>query len=295
MLHFCAQTNGALCERYIDYKLFLTMDRRTLEAARRGEVTRLVGKTDADWAGDVEERKSTNCSFVMWGGFLLSSFARTQSLRALATVESEYYGICAAGAKLIYVAGLIDFCGYKVQKHLESDARGAIAVASRQGYGGVRHLEARYLWIQEHVQSGNIIVGKVPGDANLPGNGTKHVKREVLEWCCHEMGLRPWRAPDEQPPEERPHSAANVCAAVAAAGGGRDGLARALANLTLPVPRPLPDDGRWKWTTGKYDPVTRDRNNPYAHPEPGSPLWRTILRTLYNQYARPDAPIRGNL
>jgi hypothetical protein len=58
-----------------DFKLFLTIDRHTLEAVRRGDITRLIGKTDADWAGDVEERKSTNCTFVMWGGFLISCFA----------------------------------------------------------------------------------------------------------------------------------------------------------------------------------------------------------------------------
>ena len=97
-----------------DFKLFLTIDRHTLEAVRRGDITRLIGKTDADWAGDVEERKSTNCTFVMWGGFLISCFARTQVLRALSSPESEYYGICGAGAELIYVAGLIEFCGYKV-------------------------------------------------------------------------------------------------------------------------------------------------------------------------------------
>ena len=274
----------------LDHKLFLVMDHRTVKAARAGQVTLLKGKTDADWAGDVEERKSTNCTFCVWGGFLLSSFARTQSLRALSSPESEYFGICAAGAELINVAGLIDFCGYKVQKQIESDASGAIAIASRQGCGGVRHLEARYLWIQDHVQSGNIVIDKVPGDSNLPDIGTKHVKREMLEWCCREIGLRPWRAPDERPPEERPHSAANICAAVAAAGGGREGLARALANLTLPVPRPLPDDNRWKWTTGKYDPVTRDRNNPFAHPEAGAAVWRTILWCLYNEYARDQLP-----
>ena len=121
---------------------------------------------------------------------MLSLFARTQSLRALSSPEAEFYGVCSAAAELIYIAGLLEFVGYIIDKTIESDASSAISIASREGCGGIRHLEARSFWVQSHVQSGNIELRKAPGAKNLPDAGAKHVKREVLERCCQEVGLR---------------------------------------------------------------------------------------------------------
>ena len=57
-------------------------------------------------------------------------------------------------------------------------------------------------------------------------------------------------------------------------------------------------DHEWRWRAmpprlpravqilcSKYDPVWCDRNNPYAHPAPGSPKWRGILYKFYEKHA----------
>ena len=62
-----------------------------------------------------------------------------------------------------------------------------------------RHIEARYLWIQDHVQRGTFKVGKIPGSLNKADVGTKHVAREDLQRHIRTLGLREWQAPDEDP------------------------------------------------------------------------------------------------
>eukprot|EP00971_Amphidinium_carterae_P215282 4272521-Amphidinium_carterae.1 len=51
---------------------------------------------DSDWAGNRRSRRSTtSCGFVWWSNVLVCSFARTQSVVATSSPESEYYGACA--------------------------------------------------------------------------------------------------------------------------------------------------------------------------------------------------------
>ena len=40
-----------------------------------------------------------------------------------------------------------------------------------------------------------------------------------------------------------------------------------------------------RWTPRNFDNSPRDNNHAYAHPPPGSPLWRQILRSMYQRYA----------
>ena len=49
--------------------------------------------TDSDWARCVRTRKSTQGGVVMIGGCCIKSWSSTQSLIALSSGESEYYGV----------------------------------------------------------------------------------------------------------------------------------------------------------------------------------------------------------
>ena len=96
-------------------------------------------------------------------------------MTSLSSPEAEYYSICGAGAELIYASGLIRFAGYEVEPFIESDASSAISMAQRQGIGGVRHMEARYLWVQEKVEEGELKVNKIKGEENPADLCTKNL------------------------------------------------------------------------------------------------------------------------
>ena len=157
----------------------------------------MTATCDTDWAGCAETRRSTTCVCIDWGGFLITCFSRSQTALGLSSPEAEYYGICSAGSELIYVMGVIRFFGFEVDGWILSDSSGALSLSQRQGVGHQRHIEARYLWIQDHVQRGTFKVGKIPGSLNKADVGTKHVAREDLQRRA--LGLREWQAPDENP------------------------------------------------------------------------------------------------
>ena len=56
----------------------------------------LVGYSDADWAGDVDTRKSTSGYVFMLGKAIVSWASKKQSVVALSTTEAEYAALCSA-------------------------------------------------------------------------------------------------------------------------------------------------------------------------------------------------------
>ena len=55
--------------------------------------------TDADWAGDKRDRKSTSGGCIMIGSHLLKGWAKTQTLIALSGGESELYATLKAASE----------------------------------------------------------------------------------------------------------------------------------------------------------------------------------------------------
>ena len=53
----------------------------------------LVAFTDADWAGDQDDRKSTSAYFTLLGGNLVTWKSKKQKVVALSGVEAEFRGI----------------------------------------------------------------------------------------------------------------------------------------------------------------------------------------------------------
>ena len=66
-----------------------------------------VGYSDADWAGDVGDRKSTSGYVFLLGGAAISWKSSKQSCVALSTAEAEYVVLSAAAQEAIWLQQLI--------------------------------------------------------------------------------------------------------------------------------------------------------------------------------------------
>ena len=155
-----------------------------------GDTSRVIGQSDSDWAGCRSTRKSTTCGIVTWAGIPVTMFSRTQSVIALSSPESEYYSACAVAAECLYVKSILQFWGFTPSIELQIDASSAIAIGSRQGLGKIRHMEVKYLWLQQFVATKHVKLIKVRGTEHPPDMDTKHLSREALAKCIVMVGLR---------------------------------------------------------------------------------------------------------
>ena len=158
---------------------------------RVGEEKRyLATKSDSDWAGCHDTRRSTSCALVVWGKCPIHAHSRIQgAVTALSSPEAEYYACVGAAAEALYAQQLIKDMGFETEICLETDASSAKAVALRQGLGKIRHLEVKYLWLQEKLMQKALSNAKVKGTENAADLGTKHVETKIFQRCCEELGL----------------------------------------------------------------------------------------------------------
>jgi hypothetical protein len=91
----------------------------------------VVGYCDADWAGDLEDRRSTTWFVFMMGGGATSWNSKQQPTIALSTMEAEYMASTQATKEAIWMTKLMKELGYMKEKKvmvIQCDNQGVISL-----------------------------------------------------------------------------------------------------------------------------------------------------------------------
>ena len=67
----------------------------------------------------------------------------------------------------MYAAQLFLDCGLQMRQALLTDADSARSIAGRHGLGKTRHIQVRYLWLQERLLHKFLSIDRVPGNLNV--------------------------------------------------------------------------------------------------------------------------------
>ena len=107
---------------------------------------------DSDWAACNSTRRSTSGGVVLFGGSALKTYSSTQGSVATSVGEAEYYAALKGAAEGLGVQALARDLGVELKVRLVSDSTSARGIACRRGLSGrTRHLETKFLWLQEAV------------------------------------------------------------------------------------------------------------------------------------------------
>ena len=136
------------------------------------EEVRIDVYVDSDWAKS-EDRRSTSGGVIVLGGAGVKHWSRAQRSRALSVGEAEYYALVSGSAEGLGLKSLMEDLGWDVGVKVWTDSSTAQSVASRRGLGKLRHVELRFLWVQEMVKRGRLALGKVWGPVNVADHLTK--------------------------------------------------------------------------------------------------------------------------
>jgi hypothetical protein len=145
---------------------------------------------DSDWAGCLATRKSTSGGVVMNGKHCIKTWASTQATRATSSAEAEFYAIVEGASRGLGLKSLVKDMGKDVKIVMYSDASAGRSLAFRKGLGKVRHIETKYLWIQDVIKEGRINLLKIKGTDNPADIGTKHLSISEMSGFLVGMGLR---------------------------------------------------------------------------------------------------------
>ena len=163
--------------------------------ARKGtEGLSLIGFSDSDMAGDLDDRKSTTGVLYMLGKSLISWQSQKQKVVALSSCEAEYIAATTAACQGIWLTRLLaELIGEEPgQTVMKVDNKSAINLCKNPVlHEQSKHIDTRYHFIRECVEKKLIAVEYVRSEDQLADILRKPVGRVRFLELRKKMGLEP--------------------------------------------------------------------------------------------------------
>ena len=128
-----------------------------------------MGESDADWSGDVNDRKSTTGYYFKLNGrgAALSWGVKKQATVALFSSEAEYQGMAAAVQEALYLKQLLEDFGIQQKRPIAigEDNQSCIRLCQNPVmHKRSKHIETKFHFIRDQTEDGTISIHYVPTD-----------------------------------------------------------------------------------------------------------------------------------
>ena len=155
---------------------------------------KLVGYSDADWAGYRDDRRSTSGYIYLLSGSAVTWACRKQPSVALSTVEAEYIALSLATQEVTWLRYLLEEIGDNIKGAtlINEDNQGAIATARNPVFQKrMKHMQIKYHHVREALSLNVIHLEYCRSRDMLADILTKPAARDQLQRVCELMGLMP--------------------------------------------------------------------------------------------------------
>ncbi|CAE7214928.1 unnamed protein product [Symbiodinium sp. CCMP2592] len=129
---------------------------------------------DADWSGNKQTRRSMSSSSFFLNSCCVYTSCKSQRCVSLSSAESEFYALVSAACDGIYLKRVLEYLlELPVDLLMRTDNSSCRQISLKQGVSKIRHLDGRFLWIQEKTADRTLRVQPVDGRRNPSDLGTK--------------------------------------------------------------------------------------------------------------------------
>jgi hypothetical protein len=159
-----------------------------------GERGRLIGYSDANWAGDTSTRRSRTAYCFVFQGGLVSWASKLQATVATSTAHAEYQAMSAASREGVWLLRVLGDVGRPLDGSLElrGDNLGAQAIASNPvSHTLSKHWAVQLHAIRELVDDRTVRLTYCPTREMIADALTKPLGRTAFERCRDLLGVRP--------------------------------------------------------------------------------------------------------
>ena len=150
----------------------------------RSASTLVSAYSDADWAGCVDDRKSTGGFVVFLGTNLVSWSARKQSTVSRSSTEAEYKAIANATAEVMWIQTLLCEIGVKSPNaaKLWCDNLGATYLSSNPVFHArTKHIDVDYHFVRDRVKQKFLEIDFVSSKDQVADGFTKALPVRLVE------------------------------------------------------------------------------------------------------------------
>ncbi|KAH9706020.1 Integrase catalytic domain-containing protein [Citrus sinensis] len=147
----------------------------------------LIGYVDADFAGDLDKRRSQIRYLFTLGGCIVSWKATLHNVMALSTTEAEYTAAAEAFKEAIWLKGMTSKLGAKRESvTVYSDSQSAIHLNKNQShYEKTKHIDVKLHFVRLEVSRGAIKLLKIHTEENPADMLTKVVPSAKFILCMN--------------------------------------------------------------------------------------------------------------
>lgn len=147
---------------------------------------------DSDFARCKVGRKSTSGMVQHLGRRVIKATSNLQTVLGLNVSESEYYALVHGTSNGLGLQSFLRDVGLELGLVVESDSSSAKAFASRRGLGKQRHVQTRFLWLQQVVGDERVVIRKIGTVSNVSDMLTKScssptILKHMEQMCLREM------------------------------------------------------------------------------------------------------------
>uniref|UniRef100_A0ACD5XWM9 Uncharacterized protein n=1 Tax=Avena sativa TaxID=4498 RepID=A0ACD5XWM9_AVESA len=185
--HYCTLDNVKRILRYVSgtVKLGLTF--------KRSLSTLVSAFSDADWAGCVDDRRSTGGFAVYFGPNLISWSARKQATVSRSSTEAEYKSLANATAEVIWIESLLGELGIQRKEIscLWCDNMGATYLSANPIFHArTKHIEIDFHFVRERVANKQLEIRFIPSSDQVADGFTKALPARQFEEFKHNLNLK---------------------------------------------------------------------------------------------------------
>ena len=157
-----------------------------------GSEPELIGFSDADYAGDIETRRSTTGYVFCLANGAITWSSQRQKLVTLSTTEAEYVAASAATRESIWLRKLLFGIGCPCVKEttLFVDNQSAIQLVKNPVFHKrTKHIDIHYHFVRERVDMGDVLVKYVPSEKQRADIFTKALPRDRFKSLCESLNM----------------------------------------------------------------------------------------------------------
>jgi hypothetical protein len=139
--------------------------------------------SDADWAGDLQDRKSTTGWILKLAGGAVSWCSRRQDTVAKSTMEAEYVAASSIVDEIVWMRRLLETLHFvqELPTVLNMDNKSAIETCAGKGKVDKRkHIDVKHHAIMEKIEQGIVSVKYIPSVENQADIFTKALSQKLF-------------------------------------------------------------------------------------------------------------------
>ncbi|KAH9718762.1 hypothetical protein KPL71_022343 [Citrus sinensis] len=158
---------------------------------QRRDDSLIVGYVDADYAGDLDRRRSLTGYLFTFNNCTINWKSQLQSVVALSTTEAEYTAAAEAIKEAIWLKGMLKELGVNQRSVvIHCDSQSAICLSKNQTHHErTKHIDIKVHFIRLEVSKATVMLQKIHTDDNVADMLTKAVPGAKFKFCLDLAGI----------------------------------------------------------------------------------------------------------